>query len=97
MTRVAFFILESRMAAPANGVDANPNSATQAAAITPHATNRITATRGVYVGGAGNVVCTMAGDEAEVTFTAVPAGTLLPIRVIKVNTTSTATSMLALY
>jgi hypothetical protein len=44
--------------------------------------------RGLYVGTTGNVVAvTLAGTP--VTFTAVPAGTFLPIEVLRVNTTGT--------
>lgn len=54
-------------------------------------------TRAVYVGGAGNLV---AVDEQNnpVTFTGVTAGTVLPIRVRRVNLTSTtATALVALW
>ncbi|TBG78610.1 hypothetical protein ELG76_04140 [Rhizobium leguminosarum] len=68
------------------------------AAITPHDSTDLTyVTRGVYVGGAGNIV---AVDERNnpVTFTGVTAGTVLPIRVRRINSTSTtATSLVALW
>ena len=52
--------------------------------------------RGIYVGGAGDIV---AVDEQgnTVTFTAVPVGTILPIRPKRIGTASTATLMVALY
>lgn len=51
--------------------------------------------RGLYVGGAGNViVVTSAGTE--VTFNNVPAGAILPICVSMVLDTSTATNILLL-
>jgi hypothetical protein len=44
--------------------------------------------RGLYIGSAGNVVAvTLAGTA--VTFTGVPAGTFLPIEVLRVNATGT--------
>lgn len=72
--------------------------ADNAEAVTPHATNELTyATRAVYVGGAGNLVVAMWGGGADVTFTGVLAGSVLPIRVKAVRATSTATSIVALY
>ena len=69
-----------------------------AAAVTPGAT-QITGTtqRGVclYVGGAGDLTVTMESGNS-VTFTAVTAGTFLPILVTHV-TAATATAILALY
>ena len=50
----------------------------------------------LYVGGAGDVAVTMAGGQV-VTFSAVPAGTFMPILVTKVmSTNTTATLVLAL-
>jgi hypothetical protein len=51
----------------------------------------------LYVGGAGNVsVVTIGGDTA--TFFSVPAGTILPVQVIKLRSTSTtATNIVALW
>ena len=52
--------------------------------------------RGLYVGGAGNItVIDMDGNS--VLFTAVPAGTILPIRAARVMSTgTTATAIVAL-
>lgn len=78
------------------GLDA---PAWNAAAITPHDSTNIAGapTRMVYVGGAGSVTALMAGG-AVVTFTAVPAGTVLPIRVDRINSTgTTATALVALF
>lgn len=53
--------------------------------------------RGLYIGGAGNLVA-VAADDTTATFTAVPAGTVLPIKVKRVNSTSTtATAIVALF
>ena len=47
----------------------------------------------VYVGGAGNVkVTTIGGDE--ITFNAVPVGTVLPVQVIKIHKTGTAATLI---
>lgn len=54
-------------------------------------------TRGVYVGGAGDVSVVMAGGT-QVTFVGAQAGSILPIRVDRVRSTdTTATDILALY
>lgn len=60
---------------------------TDAAAITPSDTAENFAVA-LYVGGAGNVsVVTEAGTTTL--FSGVPAGTILPIRVVKVRATGT--------
>lgn len=72
--------------------------AAHAAAVTPDDNNDLTtAARGLYVGGAGDLtVITTAGDT--VTFVAVPAGTLLPVRAARVLDAGTAaTSIVALW
>jgi hypothetical protein len=69
-------------------------------AVTPHDTNPIVSpglpTRGLYIGGAGAVVAT--GSRGNVTFAAVPVGTILPIQCTHVlSTGTTATNIVALY
>ncbi len=56
-------------------------------------------TRGVYVGVTGDVEAVMAGgSNAVVLFKAVPAGTILPISVKRINNgNTTATTMVGLY
>lgn len=76
--------------------------AANATAITPADTDLANEffTRAIYVGGAGNLAVRMAGDQGDtdVVFTAVPAGSLLPIRVKQIRSTSTtATSIVALF
>lgn len=73
--------------------------ADNAVAVTPNDSTDLTyTTRAVYVGGAGNMVVTMAGGGSNVTFTGIPAGSLLPIRVSRIlSTSTTATSIVALY
>ena len=66
--------------------------------ITPHASNNFTGgeCEGIYVGGAG-IVQVVRPDGTVVAFTAV-AGSVLPVRAIRVNAVSTtATLMVALY
>ena len=72
--------------------------ADNAAAVTPSdSTDLAFTSRALYVGGAGNIVCTMLGG-GDVTFAAVPAGSILPVRVTRVKATSTtATSIINLY
>lgn len=54
--------------------------------------------RAVWVGGAGNVVAIMWPSGTSVTFTAVGAGTLLPICTTDLTVTvTTATNLVALY
>lgn len=68
------------------------------AAVTPHnSTNLPAGVRGIYVGTGGNLVAVDLDDNA-VTFTAVVGGTLLPIQVKRINSTSTtASNIVALY
>jgi hypothetical protein len=67
-----------------------------AVAVTPGASALGDVTRGLYVGGAGDVEVTMASGN-DVTFTAVPAGTVLPIRCTHVlSGSTTATTIIAL-
>ena len=88
----------------------NTVAAHDAAVITASDTTQLEVTRGVYVGGNGNLsVCmvdseVVSGDSAataqgvDVIFYNVPAGTVLPIQVVRVlSTGTTATNLLALY
>lgn len=54
------------------------------------------ASRGIYVGGTGDLVVKDANGGVAVTFKAVPAGTILPIRVSFVMAATTATDIVAL-
>jgi hypothetical protein len=83
------------------GGNINPGYAAPAAgafAVTPHDTNELTYwSRSLWIGGAGTVKVTMV-DGTVVTFTGVPAGTILPVRAkIVWSAGTTATTILALY
>ena len=66
--------------------------------ITPHDTTGIVSggCLGIWVGGTGNLVVTDR-DNTVVTFTSVPAGTLLPITPKIIRAATTATLIIALY
>jgi hypothetical protein len=51
----------------------------------------------LYVGVGGSVVADLLGGEAAVTFFAVPAGYVLPIRATRILQASTATGLVNLY
>ena len=69
--------------------------ALNAFAVLPSDTAAVAA-RSIYVGGAGDVAVTMQGG-GTVTFKAVPAGAILPVRVSKVFMTgTTATNLVGL-
>jgi hypothetical protein len=53
--------------------------------------------KALYVGGAGNVAVRLVDDAGTVTFVAVPAGAILPVRPRRVlSTGTTASSIVAL-
>lgn len=68
------------------------------ATVTPSNTVDLPAgCRSLYIGGAGDVAV-VGHDNVAVTFTAVPAGTILPLAAKRVNATGTdATLIVALY
>jgi len=70
-----------------------------AIAITPNDSIDIAMTKSLYVGSAGALVVRLIGaPTTNVTFGAVPAGTTLPIRVVRVlNTGTAASSIVGLY
>jgi hypothetical protein len=72
---------------------------TRAFAVTPHDSDDLTqTTRGLYVGGAGNVRVILAGDTDAVTLTGLAVGIVHPLRVTRVlSTSTTATSIVGLY
>jgi hypothetical protein len=79
------------------------NSGTQSSqafgAVTPSdSVNLPFITRGIYVGGAGNVSVILPNSTTVVTFIGVLAGSILPIQTSRVNAAlTTATNIVALY
>lgn len=73
----------------------NVGVATQADAVTPN-DSTVVEFRALYVGGFGDVVVKMVGDSVAVTFSSVPAGTILPIAVQRVMAATTATNIVGL-
>lgn len=54
--------------------------------------------RAIFVGGAGNLVCRLAGDNDDTTFTGLTAGSVYPLQVTIIRQTgTTATNMVALH
>lgn len=65
-----------------------------AAAVTPSDTTNLTKNSdALFIGGAGNIAVVMA-DGSTATFDAVPAGTVLPISVSRVNATNTTATLI---
>lgn len=90
--------------AAARGKSSAVFGASKGVVITPADNTEIPSTRGLYVGGTGNLTVKFVdnGDPTTaggtVLLSAVPAGTLLPIQVNCINSTSTtATLIVALY
>lgn len=73
-----------------------PGPGIRAYAVTKSDTTVLPPTTGLWVGGVGNVAVVMAGQEDAdaVTFTAVAAGTFLPICVKKVMSTNTTATLI---
>lgn len=71
----------------------------KAVAVTPNDSTDLAATaEALYVGGTGNAVLILADDSSAVTFVGIAAGSILRLRVKRVQSTSTtATSIVALY
>lgn len=65
-----------------------------AQAITPSDADVFARPVSVYVGTTGNVNVVPANGATAVTFVGVPAGSMLPVRVVEVNSTSTTASNL---
>jgi hypothetical protein len=67
-------------------------------AITPNDTTLVAPTRGLYIGGAGNITVDFADGTSGILLTAPVVGAIIPVSVIRVKATgTTATAILALY
>lgn len=86
------------MSAPTDTVANSDMPAVAAIAVTPHASTNIdSVTRALYVGAGGDIAAVMT-DDSVVSFVAVPTGTILPVRVKRVNAIGTsASSIVALF
>jgi hypothetical protein len=71
-----------------------PGAGTRLSAITPSDTTVFAPTGGIWVGGTGDVAVLGANDTVPVVFSAVPAGTLLPVCATKVMATGTTATLL---
>ena len=79
-----------------HGANQKSDPAEDAIAITKSDATVLIGLRGIYVGGTGDVAVTT--PTGDVTFSAVPAGTILPVSASKVlSTGTTATLMVGLY
>jgi hypothetical protein len=80
----------------ASGLD---SPASGAAAVTPsNSTDLSTFSRGLYIGGAGNITVDMVGGQTGVLFSNLVAGSVYPLRVSRVYATgTTATGIVALW
>jgi hypothetical protein len=85
---------------PTNAKDSAESPAKSSFSITPHATNEVGdyIPRAIYVGGAGTIAMRLAGDTADITWTGVAAGTVLPVRPRYIRVTgTTCTGIIGLY
>lgn len=81
-----------------SGAINSPDPSTQAAAVTPSDTVDLPfRSRALYIGVAGDVTAVMHNGDV-ILFKNLAAGTILPVRVARVNATNTtASSIVALY
>lgn len=69
---------------------------TSAFNIIPSENDLDTFARAIYVGGDGDLVVTLVGDSTPVTFFGVVGGSILPIRVSRVHSATTATNLIGI-
>ena len=66
--------------------------------IPDDASDLVTTCRALFIGGAGNISVSLADDSSSLVFKNIPAGTVVPIAVKRVEATlTTATDILGLY
>lgn len=66
--------------------------------IPDDASDLVTTCRALFIGGAGNISVILADDSSSLVFKNIPAGTVMPIAVKRVEATlTTATDILGLY
>ncbi len=96
---VAAFSLQTYVEAQSHEPSSSVSPAAEAAAVTPNDSTVLSPPcRSLYVGGTGDVSVDMMRTGSAIVFGAVPAGTILPARVIRVRSTgTTATAILCLY
>lgn len=75
----------------------HPSYVNAAAVVKSDVTVFAPGTSALWVGGAGDVVVRMTKDQSTVTFTAVPAGSLLKISVDQVKAATSATNIVRLF
>lgn len=79
----------------ANATDSLIAPARSAIAIVPHASAALPqAVRALYVGVGGDIVLQAVGSQQDVTFSNVPTGSILPVRVSAVRTAGTTAQQL---
>lgn len=93
----AFFAVEDdgsgNLSLGSNAAQNAIKPATTAAAVMPSDSTALTS-RAVWVGGAGDLSVRLSGaPSTTVVFTSVPAGSLLPISVVRVMAATTATNI----
>jgi hypothetical protein len=81
-----------------NVINPDPSALNAAVVIPSDTVNLDFPTRFLWVGGAGNVSVEMEGSGSAIVLEGITAGTMLPIRVKRVNVTgTTATKIVALW
>jgi len=81
-----------------NGLESPALSAFDLDAAKDDATDLTQGTRAVYTGAGGTIVVNMVGTGTSITFSDLPSGIILPIRISRLlSTGTTATGLVGLY